>query len=357
MPILYLINAEQLCVAYSPRPDEVMIVRYVQPLTEEQRALLEKTMKDDASFRARTRAHSLLLSNQGTTIKDIAKTYQVDRDTVSSWLKKWEHHGAQSLHDQPRSGRPPKLTPDEQVIAQHYIKEEPRSLKSVVERLANHTEKRLSISSLKRLAKKARLRWKRVRKSLKKLRDPDAFAQCQRDLEALQKQEDTGKIDLYYYDESGFALDPTIPYAWQEPESVIELPARKYGRINVLGFMNRHNDLQSFMFEASIHTGGVIACFDAFCQTIKKKTVVVVDNASIHTSEEFEDRIPYWKKRGLVIKYLSPYSPELNLIEILWRRIKYTWLPFSAYECLNALSEALEAILSHVGSEYQITFA
>jgi len=86
MPILYLINAEQLCVAYSPRPDEVMIVRYVQPLTEEQRALLEKTMKDDASFRARTRAHSLLLSNQGTTIKEIAKAYQVDRDTVSSWL-------------------------------------------------------------------------------------------------------------------------------------------------------------------------------------------------------------------------------------------------------------------------------
>ena len=75
-------------MAYSPRPDEVMIVRYVQPLSEEQHALLEKTMKDDASFRARTRAHSLLLSSQGTTIKDIAKTYQVDRDTVSSWLHK-----------------------------------------------------------------------------------------------------------------------------------------------------------------------------------------------------------------------------------------------------------------------------
>jgi transposase len=82
-----------------------------------------------------------------------------------------------------------------------------------------------------------------------------------------------------------------------------------------------------------------------------------MDNASMHTSEECEHRIPYWKQQGLVIKYLPPYSPELNLIEILWRRIKYTWLPFSAYESLNALSEALEAILSQVGSEYQITFA
>jgi transposase len=314
-------------------------------------------MKDDTSFRARTRAHSLLLSAQGTTIKDIAKTYQVHRVTVSAWITNWEHHGAQSLHDHPRSGRPTLLTPEEQAIALAYIKEEPCSLKAVVERLATKTDKRLSLSSLKRLAKKARLRWKRVRKSLKSLRDPVAFAKAKRDLEALQHQEDQGKIALYYFDESGFALDPTIPYAWQEPKSVIELPARKSGRINVLGFMNRHNDLHPFMFEESIHTGVVIACFDAFCHTITKKTVVVIDNASIHTSEEFEDRIPYWKKQGLILKYLPPYSPELNLIEILWRRIKYTWLPFSAYTCLNALSEALAAILSGVGSEYQITFA
>jgi len=173
----------------------------------------------------------------------------------------------------------------------------------------------------------------------------------------LQTQEDQGKLALYYFDEAGFALDPTIPYAWQEPKSVIELPARRYGRINVLGFMNRQNDLHTYRFEQSIHTGVVIACFDAFCRTITKKTVVVVDNASIHRSEAFEDRVPYWKKHGLIIKYLPPYSPELNLIEILWRRIKYDWLPFSASSCLHAMIEAVDDILSHVGSKYHITFA
>jgi len=53
---------------------------------------------------------------------------------------------------------------------------------------------------------------------------------------------------------------------------------------------------------------------------------------------------------------LSSYSPELNLIEILWRHIKYRLLSFSAYQWLNVLIEALENILSHVGSKYQITF-
>jgi transposase len=331
-------------------------MRYVQPLTPEQRDLLNKTMRGSASFRARIRAHSLLLSSQGKAITEIAKTYQVNRVTVSSWITNWEALGAQGLYDKPRSGRPRTLNPEEQELAKQYIKEEPRSLKNVVERLEKKTQKRISLSALKRLAKKAGLRWKRVRKSLKSFRDPQAFERCKRELEALQKQEDQGKIDLYYFDEAGFALNPSVPYAWQLSRDVIEVPAHKYGRLNVLGFMNRHNDLHSYVFEESVHTGVVIGCFDDFCQTITKKTVVAVDNASIHRSDEFEDRLPMWKKQGLIVKYLSTYSPELNLIEILWRRIKYSWLPFSAYECLNTLIEALETILRDVGSEYQITF-
>src|SRR5262249_36766760 len=80
---------------------------------------------------------------------------------------------------------------------------------------------------------------------------------CKRELEVLQKQEDQGRIDLYYFDEAGFTLDPYIPYAWQEPGTVIEIPAQKYGRMNVLGFMNRKNDLHPFIFEQSVHTGVV----------------------------------------------------------------------------------------------------
>lgn len=357
MPLLYLINAEPFFVALFGQPDEVMIVRYVQPLTQAQRQLLETTMKDDPSFRARSRAHSLLRSAHGTAIKAIAKTYQVHRVTVSAWIKPWEQHGAQSWHDQPRSGRPRTLRPEERDLALQYLPAEPHALKRVGPRFADKTDKRLSLSSLKRLAKKARLRWTRVRKALQSLRDPDACAQAQRELETLQHQEDQGQIALYYFDEAGFALEPTMPSAWQEPKRVIELPARKSGRINVLGFMHRQNDLHPCLFEGSIHTGVVIAGLDAFCQTLTQKTVVGIDNASIHTSEALEDRLPYWKKKGLTIKYLPPYSPALNLIEILWRRIKDTWLPFSAYACLNALSEALETILSHGGSEYQITFA
>jgi len=124
-----------------------MIVRYVRPLTESQRHTLAEIMKHDAIPRARVRAHGILLSAQGMKIKEIAKAYQVDRDTVATWIKKWEKHGDKSLHDQPRSGRPTTLNATEKELAKQYMKEEPRSLKNVVERLAQKTAKRLSISS------------------------------------------------------------------------------------------------------------------------------------------------------------------------------------------------------------------
>jgi len=39
-----------------------------------------------------------------------------------------------------------------------------------------------------------------------------------------------------------------------------------------------------------------------------------------------------WKEKEVYIFFLPPYSPELNLIEILWRRINYQWwIPFDAY--------------------------
>jgi transposase len=76
-------------------------------------------MQEETAFRARSRAHSLLLRAAGTPIQAMANAYQVHRVTVSAWITQWEHQGAQRLHDQPRSGRPAKRTPDEQALAQH----------------------------------------------------------------------------------------------------------------------------------------------------------------------------------------------------------------------------------------------
>jgi transposase len=118
-----------------------------------------------------------------------------------------------------------------------------------------------------------------------------------------------------------------------------------------------NNELTPFVIEATVNTDVVVEVFETFSKQIHNPTLVVMDNASIHTSHHFFDQVENWQKKGLFPYFLPTYSPELNAIEILWRKIKYEWLPFSAYESFKKLPEAVDEVLIHFGSKYLITFA
>ncbi|MCG3146268.1 MAG: hypothetical protein HONDAALG_04167 [Gammaproteobacteria bacterium] len=113
----------------------------------------------------------------------------------------------------------------------------------------------------------------------------------------------------------------------------------------------------SFVFEQTIDSEIVIACFDHLSQIISKPTLVVIDGAPTHKSDAFRARLEEWETRELYVYLLPAYSPELNLIEILWRMIKYHWLPLSAYESFKDLLRSLFDVLKGIGSKYQINFA
>nr|MCU0533597.1 transposase [Hydrococcus sp. Prado102] len=142
---------------------------------------------------------------------------------------------------------------------------------------------------------------------------------------------------------------PYIPYAWQEPTKKIEVKSQRSKRLNVLGFLTRTNQLEVYTFEESINSDVVIACIDKFCEKLINTTVLLMDNSSIHQHNLLWDKEKEWLEKG--------YSPQLNLIEVLWRFIKYQWLEIDAYESYSTLVEAVENILKDFGTKYTINFA
>ena len=192
--------------------------------------------------------------------------------------------------------------------------------------------------------------------SLKSKRNQEEFHFKQQQLESLKQLEDAGYLDLYYGDESHFGLTPNVPYAWQAKLNPILLPAAKGRFLNVVGLMNRKNDLFYEVLETTFNSDKLISFMDRFVQRIVKKTVVVLDNSPIHKSKKFMSKIKEWKEKDLLIYFLPPYSPELNLIEILWRRIKYSWIPFDAYINFQNLNERLSNVLSQFSNKYDIIF-
>ncbi len=129
----------------------------------------------------------------------------------------------------------------------------------------------------------------------------------------LTKKADQEKMDLVYFDQSGFNLWAKVVYAWQKRGERITIAVSKGKSQNVLGLMwHRCQKFSSFVFEGGVDSNVVISCFDLIAQSIEKETVIVLDNAPIHRSEEFQEKIEEWERQGLKIYFLPTYCPSLN---------------------------------------------
>jgi transposase len=202
------------------------------------------------------------------------------------------------------------------------------------------------------------LTWKRIRQTIADRRDEDEFQIAQEAISDSRTQPEKGQIELWFFDETGFDLQPSVPSAWQPVGETLAVPSKPSRRLNVLGFLTEDNRYESFCVIGNVNTDVVTACFDAFArQESTLPRVVLVDNASVHTSHRFLNRLSLWETQGVFVRYLPAYCSALNRIEILWRFIKYHWLPFEAYLSFDNLVSAVENILAQLGETFRINFA
>ncbi len=99
----------------------------------------------------------------------------------------------------------------------------------------------------------------------------------------------------------------------------------------------------------------VIAFFDRLVEDIACKTVVILDNASIHRGEPMKEKQEQWARKGLHLLYPPAYSPEFNAIEILWKQAKYFWRRSIALAGME-LQQEVDALMRGFGTEYTIGF-
>jgi hypothetical protein len=200
--------------------------------------------------------------------------------------------------------------------------------------------------------------YKRAKKSIMKNSKWKNYFDKYAQLQMIKNWAKQGLCEICFYDESGFSLNSNIPYRWSPIREPLKIPANRFSkRINVLGFLNTQTkDLFHTTTTNKVNTQVVIDLFDSFAKQIKKTTICVLDNASIHTSKKFKEKIDEWEKLGLHLLYLPPYSPELNPIEMLWREMKYTWMDLNVLNSFEDFYKHIENMLDFFGSEYDINF-
>jgi transposase len=182
----------------------------------------------------------------------------------------------------------------------------------------------------------------------------------QNGLSLMQQDACNQKIELLYFDEAGFSCLPNVQRSWSPlamPHTADASLGRK--RANVMGALDyARNQLHYEICEHSVCRDDVLSFLDRLASaSIRDKwTFIVLDNASMHhhIDQSILDR--WILLHRFVPLYLPPYSPELNLIEILWKHAKYHWREFKSWS-KDALVEEVRSLLDRFGQKFHISYA
>lgn len=173
----------------------------------------------------------------------------------------------------------------------------------------------------------------------------------------LEYQSQQGQINLYYGDGTCISEEGFVPYGWQFDDEDVCIEVQKGRSATLFGLISRSNDFIYKVSEKNINADFIVEFFDDLSLNIQKKTVVVLDNASIHRAKKVTKLLECWQKRGLYIFFLPPYSPQLNIAERLWKEIKEGWIKPTDYNDPDTLFYALNRICANIGKKLFIKFS
>ena len=163
---------------------------------------------------------------------------------------------------------------------------------------------------------------------------------------------------MVYFDEAGFAASPPIQYGWGPRGTPHLINPKPHTRRSVLGALDYPaNTLFHQVVEGSVNREIVVEFLEQVAQQCDDRwTIVVLDNASVHKKIPHEILQRWLLEHKMVLFYLSPYSPELNLIEIVWKHAKYharklvTWANDKA-------TEEIDSLLNSYGEVFAVDFS
>ncbi len=188
--------------------------------------------------------------------------------------------------------------------------------------------------------------YRRTANTLKHKQDPAKAARAGKVLGNLRRKAAEGRLKLYYLDECGFS--PTLPtaYSWCLPgqRKRVKYESPQGRRVNAMAAYRPYGGpprLEVFTAERTWDSYDLLGFLKAL-PWAKVPRVVVLDNASLHTSKVVREARKRLADAGIYLYFLPPYSSELNEIEPVFRQVKYQEIPVRSHTTRSGLRTAVE---------------
>jgi transposase len=328
-----------------------MSIHDINFISKKDLKILEEMHLASSDKKIADRIKAIILLNEGWTYNQIAKALLLDTRTIYRYREIYEQKGVDGFWDNNYKGGFCRLSPDQLSILKNELTE---NIYSDAKKISTYIYQQFGLeyspNGLVPLLHKIGFSYKKT-KAVPSKADPDRQKKFIRSyknrLNSLKNDE-----KIYFSD----AVHPTYnmmpDYAWL-PKGQDVFIASNSGRqrLNILGAYSP-NDKSRIIH--SCHTVNQDSVIDLLKLIEKRnsncsKIYVYMDNARCNYSRKVRR---YLKKSKIKLLYLPSYSPNLNLIERLWRLMKRSVIGNCYYETFEQFTQACIQFLQRKDKQF-----
>lgn len=166
-------------------------------------------------------------------------------------------------------------------------------------------------------------------------------------------QEDLGEFDkLYYVDGVHPQYSTTVTYGWIEKGTDVELPAQTgRKRVNLNGALDADSHEIIVSEHETLDAHAFIALMERLeaINEMSEVIYIVLDNARYYKNIDVKT---YVETSRIQLLFLPPYSPNLNLIERVWKFLKQKLLYNKYFETFDQFRNEIKEFLKSANIKF-----
>lgn len=297
-------------------------------LSDQQVTELRRAHKAVRDKRIADKIKSVLMLHHGYTYAQIHEALLLDEVTVRRHVHEYERHGVDGLLECRYTGGTSELTVDQQAQLKRFLKKNmQRTATEIRDHIHTVYHTQYSVIGVTKLLHRIGFTYKKPKIIPGKAdaKRQARFLAAYEKLKAKMKKQD----HLYFVDASHPQHNTRPSYGWilkgKANDKLVKTNSGRQ-RLNLSGALNLKTHHAIVLSEKTIDATSVIRLGNALLAKHKNGTIhLILDNATYHHARI----VTTWRNTHRRIKFifLPSYSPNLNLIERLWRFFhqKVTW--------------------------------
>ncbi|GIU70491.1 MAG: IS630 family transposase [Candidatus Woesearchaeota archaeon] len=308
-------------------------------LTEEQKDIIKKQHRAIKNKKIADRLKAILLLNDGYTYEQVAHILLLDETTIRNYIKRYREKGIEGLIEDNYQGKIPFLNEEQiQELDEHLSQKVYTTIKEIREYIKKRFGIYYSLEGVRKLLHKMGYVYKKTKQIPAKAdkEKQERFMEKYKFLKASKSEED----QIYFVDAVHVIHNSMPSYGWikkGKEKNILSNTGRK--GINIKGAYNVETKEVVIKEAQKVNSEVLISLIDELQYKQKKGNIILIlDNARYNRSKLIQE---YLKQNSRVkISYLPPYSPNLNLIERLWKFFKKKILYNKYYESFDAFRDS-----------------